>query len=87
MPALTSATAFGGSPYASPWDDLPLPGNTTIGKTDTDTLRRVLHKLGVPEAYTAGRNALCERYRQMLAKIGNSASDNAITEYLKKYQD
>jgi hypothetical protein len=39
MPDITSATAFGGSPYASPWDSLPLPGGGTIGKCDTDSPR------------------------------------------------
>jgi hypothetical protein len=37
------------SPYPSPWDDLPLPGNTTIGKCDADSLRRIFAEMEIPD--------------------------------------
>jgi hypothetical protein len=73
---LTNSSRFGSSPYAQPWDDLPLPGGGTIGTTiDVQILRRIFHKMGIPEAHTAGKNILCERYRALLAKIGGNTSD------------
>ena len=39
---LTNSSAFGGNPYAGPWDDLPLPeAGRTIGNTDDISLERI----------------------------------------------
>jgi hypothetical protein len=85
---LTNSSAFGGNPCAQPWDDLPLPGGGTIGGTvDVQILRRIFHRLGIPEAHTAGKNILCERYRALLAKIGNSTDDPAVIAFLEKHKD
>jgi hypothetical protein len=85
---MTSSAAFGGNPYSQPWDDLPLPGEgRTIGNTGIDELRCIFHRMQIPEAHTAGKNILCERYRAMLAKIGNNTSDPAITAWLEQHKD
>jgi hypothetical protein len=85
---MTSSATFGGNPYAKPWDDLPLPGEgRTIGNTDDISLRRTFAKMQIPEAWTAGRDILCERYRQTLAKIGNSTSDQSIIDWLEQHKD
>jgi hypothetical protein len=85
---LTTSSHFGGNPYAHPWDDLPLPGGQKIGDViDVQILRRHFAKMGIPESHTAGKNILCERYRQLLGTIGKSTDDPAIIAFLDKYKD
>jgi hypothetical protein len=80
MTTLTSTQTFvantnpgdqhnGPSHPPSVYDHLPLPGNTTVGKTDTDTLRGIFHRLGIPDSHHLGRDKLCERYNALLHKI------------------
>jgi hypothetical protein len=64
-------------------DDLKLPSGRTIGETDTDSLRHEFARLGVAEAQTAGRHILCQRYAELLAAIGEAASEKAIAEFLE----
>jgi hypothetical protein len=70
------------------WDHLPLPPpHGTVGDCPTDLLRRVFHKLGLPESHSLGRETLCRRFRDLLSAIGGEASDRAITEFLAKHKD
>jgi hypothetical protein len=85
---LTNSSHFGGSPYAHPWDDLPLPGGGTIGGTiDVQILRRHFAKMGIEGAHRDGKYIICERYRQLLGTIGKSTDDPRITEWLEQYKD
>jgi hypothetical protein len=95
MTRLTSTATFvpgapsgnsGPSHPPSHLDHLPTPWGT-VGKTETAVLRSFFHKLGIPESHTAGRLTLCEKYRQILTKVGNEASDKAVTKFLDKYKD
>jgi hypothetical protein len=85
----TAAARLAG--YESGGDDdsgMRRAGFGTIGTTiDVQILRRVFHKMGIPEAHTAGKNILCERYRKLLATIGNNTDHLAITEFLEKHKD
>jgi hypothetical protein len=71
----------------SVWDHLPLPGNITVGRVDTDRLRGIFHRLGVPDSHHLGRDRLCERYSEMLHKIGNEAKNRAIEAWLESKRD
>ena len=92
---LTSTATFapgssppGEGPSHSPsvYDHLPTPWGT-IGNLETDALRRFFHKLGIPQSHFAGRNVLCEKYREILAKIGGEASDRAVKDFLSRFKD
>src|SRR5262249_8888491 len=54
-------------------DDLSLPNGSVIGQTDNESLRRIFAGLGIPDAWTLGRDRLVERYVQMLKKIFDEA--------------
>jgi len=74
--------------YGGQWDHLPIPGGSTIGKTaDTQVLRVMFHKMGIEGAHRDGREILCNRYAALLRKIGGEASDKAIMEHLRKYEE
>ena len=50
----------------SVWDHLPLPGNITAGSVDTDTLRKIFHRLGVEDAHHLGRDRLSRPWKSRL---------------------
>jgi hypothetical protein len=69
--ALTNSQigAYGGQLF----DHLPLPNGGTIGNTHMDEVRRILHRMQIPEAHTLNKEALCRRYNELLHKVGNEA--------------
>jgi hypothetical protein len=89
MPTVSLTTSnIPSTVYCGQWDHLPLPGGSTIGKTaDTQVLRQIFHKLGIPDSHHLGREILCSRYAALLRKIGGEASDAAIMAFLEKYKD
>jgi hypothetical protein len=84
---LTNSQTYSGNTYGGQWDHLPLPGDITIGKTDTDTLRRIFHRMGIPQSHTLARELLCQRYAKLLSEIGNEARDRAIMAWLEQFKD
>jgi hypothetical protein len=69
-----------------PHDALPLPGGGSIGSTDNESLRRILHQLGIAEAHSAGRPVLCSRYNDLLAKVRTEAGNIALSEFLANHR-
>jgi hypothetical protein len=83
---MVSTQTLGGNCYSQPYSDAPLPGGRKAGDVGTDELRQILSRLGVEGAHSLGRNVLLEKYRAMLAKIGNAASNKAIADFLGEQQ-
>jgi hypothetical protein len=74
--------------YGGQWDHLPIPGGGTIGKTaDTQVLRKLFARMNIEGAHRDGRETLCGRYAALLREIGGQASDKAIMEFLRQYED
>jgi hypothetical protein len=67
----------------SPHDDLMTPAGSTVGLTPTESLRQQFAKLNIPDAPTAGRDVLVERYYQMLRKIHDDAGSIAVDAFLQ----
>jgi hypothetical protein len=66
------------------FDGLKLPSGKTIAETNNEDLRGQFAKLGIPDAHTAGRDVLCQRYSEVLAKVFNDAGDAAVAAFLEK---
>jgi hypothetical protein len=77
-----AATVYGGQ-----FDGLPLPDGSTIGKTNTDTLRRIFHRMGIEGAHRDGRDTICGRYSALLHQVGNEAKNRAVELWLEQYKD
>jgi hypothetical protein len=82
------APIVGPSWPSSQWDHLPVPGGSTVGKTDTDTLRRLFDRMGIAQAHTRGRQTLLEEgYVPLLKKVHDEAGEKAVESFLQQYKD
>ena len=63
-------------------DDLALPNGSVVGQVDNETLRRIFADLGIPDAWTLGRDRLVERYVRMLKKIFDDAGNAAVEAWM-----
>jgi len=70
----------------SVYDHLLVSGGT-IGTTDTQTLRRIFHKMGIEGAHHLGRERLSEIYNAMVNKVRKDAGDAAVKTWLEAYED
>lgn len=75
---------FSGPRWASTvFDLLLLPNGRKIGDVPNEDLRHEFARLGIEDAHTLGREALCQRYSDTLRKIGDAAASKAIAEFLQ----
>jgi hypothetical protein len=66
------------------FDGLRLPSGKTIGETSNEEFRRLMDRVGNSRRDTAGREVLCQRYSEVLAKVFNDAGDAAVAAFLEK---
>jgi hypothetical protein len=73
-------------PHHSPtqYDNLPLPPDgRLLGDEPNETLRSVLARLGIPDAHTAGRSILAERYAKLISDVRRAGGDKALGDFLQ----
>jgi hypothetical protein len=64
-----------------------LPSGQSIGKTDSDFLRREFTRLAIPGFVpTMGRLAAVELYAKHLGAIGKAGFDGAVAYWLSKHR-
>ena len=67
-------------------DGLKTPSGATIGATNTDALRGLFARLGIPGAFNRPRNELIDDYAVMLKRVGDEASRVAIDAWLAQHK-
>ena len=73
-------------PKADPLLDLELPRGGTIRQTAEAEVRSQLGILGVSNAHTRPFNEVTLDYWRMLRRIGDAASEKAISEWLAQHR-
>jgi hypothetical protein len=87
-PGMPAPFAPGPTWPPSQYDHLPVPGGSTVGKTDTDTLRRLFDRMGIADAHIRGRQTLLEEgYVPLLKKVHDEAGEKAVESFLQQYKD
>ena len=70
---------FGNAPE---FDGLRLPNNKTIAESSDHEIRQICARLGIENAWTAGRAVIVAKYSERISDIFNTAGAAAVERYL-----
>jgi hypothetical protein len=66
--------------------DLKLSNGSTVGLTDTETLRTLLGRLGIEGAHTKPRVEIINAYAAKLKQIHDDAGSAAVDTWLEQHK-
>jgi len=67
-------------------DSLLLPNNKTVAETSDDEIRQIAARLGIENAWTAGRAQVVSQYHTLIKDVYDDAGMAAVKKYLEDKQ-